>query len=216
MISDIVLKINLLLNPIDSIVRRYQKYLSYLLLILSVGTVFLLSNQQSMKFSGEQALNVLWIILFLPIFAKVVSLNLAKAFMWLRKELWILMGMLAMVHWVQFFIPPWSYIPDFSLLLYPSFWVFNNMITSVALWAGAFALTFILLITSNKISMKFMGKKWKMLHRIIYILIIVTILHVVFLKWERFGEIEIGDIWLLLLYFSGKILEWRWVSLLKR
>lgn len=60
---------------------------------------------------------------------------------------------------------------------------------SFGLVATVFAL--ILLVTSNAVSMKIMGyRRWKLLHRTAYVLLVFTILHVVVLGYAKRGEIE--------------------------
>lgn len=216
MLSVFLSRINTILNPLNEQIKKYKDYIWYLLLFLSFWTIFLLGDSQFVKFSGEQALNLLWIILLLPIFAKVLSLDVAKTLMWLRKELWILMGMLAFVHSLQYFLPSWSYVPNFSILSYSVFWIYDGMITSVAIGIAAFAICFILLITSNRFSINTLGKNWKRIHRIVYILIVLVILHKVLLWWEREWSVDYGELALVLGYFAAKILEWKNITLLKK
>lgn len=116
MIQGLIGSINQLLSPVDKVFEQYKKYVGYLILILAAGTVFFLGHSDFEKFTGEQALNVLWIILWIPIIAKVFGIKLAQSFMSLRKELGILMGMLALVHSIQYFLPPGSLIPSFTIL----------------------------------------------------------------------------------------------------
>lgn len=49
---------------------------------------------------------LLWLVLFIPIFSKVFGLELFTALMGLRKELGILMGVLAVVHSAIYFVAP--------------------------------------------------------------------------------------------------------------
>jgi methionine sulfoxide reductase heme-binding subunit len=117
----------------------------------------------------------------------------------LRKEIGILMGTLALVHGISYIIP------------YPTYFFTTNFWTerSYALSFGfiALLLTLPLLFTSNIWSIKLLGKKWKILHRLVYIVIIFTVIHVVALKFSR--HFEVGGVILLWIYFLGKILEWK-------
>jgi DMSO/TMAO reductase YedYZ heme-binding membrane subunit len=58
-----------------------------------------------MKSSGENAMLILWIILWMPIFARVFGLRIVAQMLPLRKQLGILMGVLAVVHGFSFIIP---------------------------------------------------------------------------------------------------------------
>ncbi len=216
MIPKLLENINIFLAPLEKVILQYRKHIGYFLIILSGGTIFLLLNARTIRFTGEQSLNILWIILFLPILARVFLLQIAQVLMPLRKELGILMGMLALVHSVQFFLVPWSYIPDFSWLIDPNFWTYKGIIAYTGAGLIATILTLLLLFTSNTFSVKLLGKNWKRLHRIVYIIAIFTILHVVLLRWDSRWRIDYGEFTGLIIYFIGKALEWKWVSFWNR
>ena len=59
------------------------------------------------KDTGERALDILWFLLFLPILARVFGLPIARMLMRYRKELGILMGMLAIVHSTLYLAQPY-------------------------------------------------------------------------------------------------------------
>jgi hypothetical protein len=101
----IIEQINTLLEPIDSRVPHFRKYIGYILLILSVASLYYLTDITSIKESGEKALNLLWIILWMPIFFRVIGIRLIGSLMPLRKELGILMGTLAVVHGSTYIYP---------------------------------------------------------------------------------------------------------------
>ena len=79
-----------------------------------------LASTYGVKESGEQAINVLWIILWLPILARVGNLSIARALMPLRKELGILMGTLAVVHGLGYILPYPAYI------ISKDFWIYDG------------------------------------------------------------------------------------------
>ena len=97
--------INTFLLPLENLIKKYRKYIGYALLVLTLLSFVFLAGQNNLKSSGEKAIFVLWIILWLPIFARVLNLTIAKALMPLRKELGILMGVLALIHGFSFIIP---------------------------------------------------------------------------------------------------------------
>lgn len=52
-----------------------------------------------------------------------------------------------------------------------------------------------------------------MLHRLVYIIVMLVVIHVVALKYSR--HFEIGPVIVLITYFIGKVLEWRGFTLRK-
>jgi len=194
--------INTLLAPLEQAIRTYKKYIGYFFIILSLASFGYIFSPWWVKESWEQAMNLLWFLLFLPILARVFWLGIAHALMPLRKEIGILMGTLALVHGMIFLMP------DVTYILTRDFWIYKWYPTAYAYGFIALILTLPLLFTSNIWSIKLLGKKWKILHRLVYIVIIFTVIHVVALKFSRHFEFD----WIILLwvYFFGKILEWKW------
>lgn len=126
----------------------------------------------------------------------------------LRKELGILMGVLALVHGFSFIIPNQAYLASGT-----AFWVDGSptflLFGILAMW-----LSVPLTLTSSTWAMRKMGRHWKTLHRLVYIVIIFAVTHVVILKSMR--DFEITPIILLALYFVFKVLEWRGYSFAKK
>jgi DMSO/TMAO reductase YedYZ heme-binding membrane subunit/rubredoxin len=208
--------INNFLSPVEIFIKKYRSSLWYFFIILSFFSLYYISSKSWEKESGEKALNVLWIILWLPILARVWWIKVAKALMPLRKELGILMGALAFVHSWIYIIPYWEE------LLTKWFWITDGFPSYLAVGFFALVLTIPLTLTSNNWSMKLLWKYWKFLHRSVYLLLILTVVHVVLLNW--FLHFEVVPVVILVLYFIGKILEWNgisfeqkpvWVSIIK-
>jgi methionine sulfoxide reductase heme-binding subunit len=119
---------------------------------------------------------VLWIILWIPIFARVFGLRLFAQMLPLRKELGILMGVLALVHGFSYIIPNQEYINSPGVIWGesgPTF-LFYGMI---AMWFSV-----PLTLTSTVWAMRKMGRSWKILHRLVYIIVIFSIIHVALIK----------------------------------
>ncbi len=91
-------RFNNLLAPVDTILVRYLPLIKKIILIVSFCSLFLIFIPDLQKDIGGQARNVLLLILFLPVAARVLRLSLAQTLMQARKELGILMGVLAWVH----------------------------------------------------------------------------------------------------------------------
>ena len=154
-------------------------------------------------------MNLLWFLLFMPIFARVFGIRIFQLMMPLRKELGILMGTLAFVHGA-------AYIGSYPTMIGESyFWLDDTTILSyLAFGFFALLLTVPLTLTSSNWAMRKLGKRWKVLHRMVYLIIIFAVVHVVLLKYAR--HFEVGPVILLGLYFGCKVLEWRGYSFAKK
>lgn len=203
-----IASLNSLLAPLTALVKQYRKYIGWFFVFLAVCTIPLAFISNTAKFTGEQALNILWFLLFLPIFAKVIGLDLAKALMPLRKEIGICMGTLAIVHGLSYILPDPMYVFD------AGFWKEDGLPSYRAFGFVAWIVILLLTLTSNLWSMRLLGPRWKRLHRLVYIAIILIVIHVVLLKWHK--EFELGPVILLMVYFVGKVMEWRGVRIEKR
>lgn len=210
--------INQFLSPLTQRVQANRKWISLflygatlsLISITLLGALFpsLVSfdilDSKWIKESGELALNLLWILLWIPIFARVFSLKMVQALLPLRKELGILMGTLAFIHWSLYIVP---YFEELSTRW---FWISNGFLSYLAFWFFALLITVPLTLTSNTWSMKYLGKYWKYLHRWAYLIAILVVTHVVVLKWYLgFEFIPVIILWV---YFICKILEWKGYS----
>ncbi len=204
-ISRFISRINSIFVPLEQQIQKYQKYIGYFFIGLSFASLGMIFFPSTVKLSGEQSMNVLWFLLFLPIFARVIGLSLAQTLMPLRKEIGILMGTLAFVHGAAYVLP-------FPTMLTESFFYWDsNFFSYTFLGLIALILTIPLLLTSNTWAIQKLGKYWKMLHRLVYGVIIFTVAHVVVLKMAM--HFEFGQVLLLLGYFVAKVFEWKGYSL---
>ncbi len=132
----------------------------------------------------------------------------------LRKELGILMGSLAFVHGWGYIIRYPSFIGD------TSFWWQDGQVMYFWVWFIALMMTMPLLLTSNRWAIRKLWKNWKRLHRLAYGIVIFTILHIVLISWYKNPQ----TVWytntdiliqfsILIVYFLGKTLEWKWIKL---
>ncbi|MBC7498736.1 rubredoxin [Candidatus Gracilibacteria bacterium] len=197
--------INKYLLPLEDLIKNNRKYIGYFLIFLSFVSLGFLLYPNSTKDSGGYAITLLWIILWIPIFSRVFGLKIAQVVIPLRRELGILMGTLAFVHGAGFMIA----YP--SMVASTSFWWSKGSITYTAVGFVALLLSIPLTLTSSSWAMAKLGKNWKRLHRVVYIIIILTVLHVVLLRFSR--NFEIAPVIFLCIYFAFKILEWRGIKL---
>lgn len=207
--SELIHKINTLLRPIDQIIKNNRKYIGYFFLFLSFASFGFFWVDNGVKESGEKALFALWVILWIPVLARVIGLDIVRTILPLRKEMGILMWTLAFVHGA-------AYIAPYPSMMGESyFWLDDTTFLSyLAVGFVALLFTIPLTLTSSAWMMRKLGKNWKRLHRTVYIVIILTVVHVVLLKWYK--EFEVWQVLLLLAYFGFKVLEWRGFSFLKR
>ena len=194
---------NTFLVPLEKLLIKYIPQIRILLLSLSIFVLPLIFIPSFQKDTGGQAMNILWFILFLPIFARVIGLSFAMTLLPLRKELGILMGVLAWVHSTAYIVeyPTW--------ILDPLFWWSKGNITYFTVGVIALLLTTPLLLTSNEWAIRKLGKRWKLLHRLVYAIAIFTVAHVVLITWVNQGMVDYTYPAILVIYFFGKILEWR-------
>jgi sulfoxide reductase heme-binding subunit YedZ len=115
------------------------------------------------------------------------------------------MGTLAVVHAIAFIAP------NQEFFLSKEFWLTSAWYpTAYAWWYAAYLMTLPLLFTSSNWAIRKLGKKWKTLHKLVYIIVIFVVVHVVLIK--AFRWFEVTPVIILILYFVAKTLEWRWVK----
>lgn len=144
------------------------------LLVLAHLSLFGFLFPEMRKDFGELAANLLIVILFMSPLSKIFRMRLLIQLMMLRRELGIMMGYLATVHGVGYLIDPdWA---DFIIqpMLAGNFWGDDPRYTFGIL---AYALTLPLLLTSNALSQRFLGTKWKLLHQSVYLMFAIAIIH---------------------------------------
>ncbi len=195
----------------DFIIQK-RKYISWFFYILSFASFFFLIWWPDIEETWEKSLELLWLILWLPIFAKVFNLVIAKKLMIFRKEIWILMWVLAFVHSLQYFLQDYTIWFWEKLFWVNPFWE----ITFLAWWFLALVISTVLTLTSNNYLIKKMWRSWKMLHRTVYALLIFTLIHVAMLEaWEDWIYAYIEEFIPFVIYFGFKILEWKGIVLRK-
>lgn len=167
--------INKILSPIETNIRTHRTWVSYVLLIVAYAPILTFLNPEMQKDLGGIAFWLLFIILALPPLSRVTGIKLITLIMSFRKELGILMGMLAFMHYTLF------------IVLMGGFTALTNMNPEPWFIAGFVALipTLLLLITSNTWSMKFLGKWWKRLHKGVYLIAALVVAHVLLLSPAR-------------------------------
>lgn len=116
-----------------------------------------------------------------------------------------MMAYLATVHGLGYlFDPQW-----FDLLIAPYLKVSLFAIDPALLFGmTAYLLTLPLLLTSNALAQRSLGKYWKLLHRVVYVLFVVVLIHRFLIKVGGTEE-AIQSALLLGGYVLAKLLAWK-------
>lgn len=153
---------------------------------------------------GEIAFYLLFALLFLSPLSRIFRTRLLLQAMSLRRELGIAMAYLATVHGLGYLLDPqW-----FALLVAPSL---AESLWSVdpGILAGAttYLLTLPLLFTSNTLAQRFLGRRWKTLHRVVYVVFALALFHQYLMKGAGPGELFQASA-LFSTYLFAKLLAW--------
>lgn len=157
---------------------------------------------------GVIAGNLLIVILFLSPLSKIFRTRLLLQLMGLRRQMGITFGYLVTVHGLGFLLDP----VISSFLLSPTLlsgWEFK-----LPFFFGitAYMLTLPLLLTSNMLANRLLGRHWKQLHRIVYVMFGFVVLHRLTMKSlvpEEGPEALFQAILLVSSYLLLKLLAWR-------
>lgn len=134
-------------------------------------------------------------IFFLVLSLSCTPLNILTGYkgpIRIRRALGLYSFMYAALHVIVFFV--WDYRLDFSLIYLENF-------NKLYLWLGfcAFLLLSVLAITSYPWWMRQLGKTWKLLHRSVYFVGLLTVLHYLFARKGDLFSLQ-GDIGAPLVY----------------
>ncbi len=155
---------------------------------------------------GEASGNLLIALLFLSPLSKIFRIRLLQQLMGLRRELGIMFGYLATVHGLGYLTDP---------LVGP--YVAEQFASSTLGWGErplifgfiAYALTLPLLFTSNNLANRLLGgRNWKLLHRLVYLMALMAVIHRFTIKgMDPVALIEMAI--LVTGYIVAKLLAWR-------
>jgi DMSO/TMAO reductase YedYZ heme-binding membrane subunit len=150
--QSIILSINDTLSPLVSLIQKNRKIIARFLLVLSVLVIGFLWLPQFQKDLGSAAYMLLLIILVSAPLSRVSGIKIMNTPLLFRRELGILMGMTALMHYFSFLMVNWEFLqtnpPE------PTLWMASG----------------------------FLGKWWKRLHRLVYVILVLVIVHVVALQ----------------------------------
>lgn len=195
--------INKILEPINHFLIKNKEILSKITLLVAVLgflCVFLGNKNDfytNALTSATISFYLLVILLWIPIPFRLFGINIFRTLTGFRKELGIVMGVFAFPHFV-------SMIPMLSL-----YFEMSPIVAFCGFWAQI--LTFVLLLTSNNFSQKLLGKKWKRLHRSVYLIYLFVVIQIA-LTTSGNHLVIIG---IMIVYFIAKICEWRNIQFYK-
>ncbi len=156
---------------------------------------------------GQIAEIMLLGILFLSPLSRIFRMRLLLQLMGFRRELGIFMAYLATVHGVGYLIDPeWVAVFVEPYLLGNAF----PINPTYFLGGVAYVLTLPLLFTSNNLMQRFLdGGTWKRLHRLVYLVLVLVLLHHFSVKrgMDVFGWFQ--TIAILGAYIFMKLLAWK-------
>lgn len=193
----------------DFVAKRFL-LIKRILLVVAYLSLFWIFFPATRRDFGNFAEVILLGILFLSPLSKIFRMRLLAQLMGLRREFGILMGCFALVHGIAYFVDPVAFSFDIAPYLNRDFFSMQPLF-----YFGILSLIFTLplLFTSNTSSLRFLGgKKWKMLHRVVYVLLLTMLLHIFFLKSSRRGYdvLEmIQPVSIVLAYVLLKALAWK-------
>lgn len=138
---------------------------------------------------------IAWILLCIVMLAKPVSLLFKGLFLKIlpyRKWLGILLSIGIIIH-VIVFASNLNF--NFGFLIDPKFWNFTNLYGWGLL---GFVVMIPLFITSNKFSIKLLGKNWKRLQKLAYIMFLAVGLHIYFSNGQWYFTLLPIGLWAVL------------------
>ena len=206
---NLIHQINAYLSPLNLSIRKNRILVGRILISVAFLSIGFALAPQFQKSLGEWAYNFLLLILIIGPLARVLGIELLGAIRLFRRELGILMGMLALMHYATFLIKNFDYLDVLSKD--PPLWL------PIGFWA--FILTFLLLITSNNWAVKKLGRWWKRIHRLVYVILILVVVHVVLIKavwvykWSSFITLLIKTLIPVIILFCVKIADFYKVRL---
>ncbi len=159
------------------------------------------------KSFGSAAEIMLLVILFLSPVSKILGMRLLLQVMGLRRELGIMMGYLATVHSLSYFInPDWA---QSIIILFQETGI-SGASAPYFLGMVAYAATLPLLFTSNALAQRSLGGiRWKSLHRTVYVILPLVLLHHFSIRRGITAGAVVQMVLITALYIMLKVLAWK-------
>jgi DMSO/TMAO reductase YedYZ heme-binding membrane subunit len=154
-------------------VRKYYGQVKIVLLLIAHASLFGFFFPDARNDFGEWARNILLGLLFLSPLARLFPISLLQLLMGLRRQLGILFAYLVSVHGLGYFLDPNFFQFAIAPFLSSPLQIDPRLLCGMV----AYVLTLPLLLTSNDLSLKLLKGNWKKLHRIVYVVFVLGMLH---------------------------------------
>lgn len=176
---------------------KYIKYIRYIILSLSLLSLYLFIEPKFFKEFGSIAFKLLIIVLFIrPIRDIYPNIKIFNYILIFRRQLGIITWVFAIMHWIGYFLDN-NYWLDMLFSL--DIWNFSK---NVSWWLLAILTALPLILTSNNFSLKKLWKYWKKLHRLSYLMLFLVLIHIwIINNGERFIQISVIIITYIIIYF---------------
>lgn len=175
---------------------KYMFPIKRLMLVAAHLAIFGFFFPELRKEFGELAFDILFLLLFLSPLSKIFRMRLLLVLMSYRRQMGILMAYLATVHGLGYLSDPvWSgfVIQGKTFLQIDPRFLFG---------IGAYFLTLPLLLTSNNLALRLLGRNWKRVHFLVYGVFVLAAFH----KFTVGHGVEAGSVLVSLLFIAFYVL----------
>lgn len=156
-----------------ALLRRRSEQVKTAVLLFAHASLFGFFFPDLRNDFGEWARNVLIFLLFLSPLARLFPIPLLQLLMGMRRQFGILFAYLVSVHGLGYFFDP----NFFQFAIAPHLAAPLQIDSRLLFGIFAYTLTLPLLFTSNNVSLRLLKGNWKKLHRIVYLVFVLGMLH---------------------------------------
>lgn len=184
----------------------YFKWIKRVLAYLPLVALLIFVYPTEFKIFGQTGWYILLFVIFIRPLADILpKLGIFRTITILRKELGILAGVFILTHGIGFFLKQKLFI--IPAIFQAEYWDFGSYL---AWGATGFFLTLIIILTSNRFAIKSLGKYWKPIQRLTYLLFIVAAIHIGMQNGEILEMgIIVGSFVILWVLANRKVVLWK-------
>ena len=191
-------------------ITEYIRFIALFIILLIPVLFFISGEYDEIKNKINPILRIWWKISFIYLWLALSVSPIIKIFniekysnllLEVRKILWILTFMFFVNHWLSYFLIEYNFYDKFyaNTTTYIQYVIKNLWYRYDALsWIIVWIMMLVLWLTSNKLSVSFLWKKWKFIHSFIYILFIWWAIHIA-LSWRMSYDYALIIIWVVAL-----------------
>ncbi len=165
---------------LSDILIRFGREIKWILLIIAHASLIVgMLHPELRRNFGEMAGTLLIMLLFLSPLSKIFRMKLLLLLMGFRREVGILMGYFALIHGISYMLRGYDIQNTFSFTRW-DFVTFAPLFGFVAM-----ILLIPLILTSNRVSTRVLGIRWKRIHVLVYPAFLLVVLHRLFITSGR-------------------------------